>query len=135
MTIVLCLAAGSVSAALAVGRFTLSWQHSIEKVEWRESWAVSASGLVPVEARVRGTGAGMEPPPTARLEDDWFVWHPALPPQRKLSFPDSAYAKPMRLCPAGKPCRPLRAFLPKTAPKDQPVVLRPSGADGSCTSD
>jgi hypothetical protein len=135
MSVVLCLAAGSISAALAVGRFTLSWQHSIEKVEWRESWAVSASGLVPVEARVRGTGAGMEPPPTARLEDDWFVWRPALPPQQKLVYPDSAFTGPMRLCLAGKPCRLLRGFLPKNAPSDQPIVLRPSGADGSCKSD
>ena len=132
MSVLLCLAAGGVSASLAVGRFTLSWQHSIEKTEWRESWAVSAAGLMPVEARVQGTGAGMEPPPDARLKDGWFIWRPTLPPQQKLSYPDSAYTRPMRLCLPGRPCRPLRSFLPKGAPKDQPVVLSPSCGDGRC---
>jgi hypothetical protein len=134
MSLLLCLAAGGVSVSLAFGHFTLSWQHSIEKIEWRESWALSASGLVPVEARVQGTGAGMEPPPEARLKDGWFIWRPTLPPQQKLSYPDSAYTTPMRLCLPGKPCRPLRSFLPKTAPKDQPVVLRPSDQGGGCNA-
>ena len=134
MSVLLCLAAGGVSAALAVGRFTLSWEHSIEKVEWRESWVVSAAGLVPVEAQVRGTGAGMEPPPEARLKDGWFVWRPTLPVQQQLVYPDSAFTKPMLLCPEGVSCRPLRSFLPKAAPKDAPVVLRSSKPGQPCES-
>ena len=29
-----------------------------------------------VQARVKGSGAGMEPPPEARLVDGWFQWQP-----------------------------------------------------------
>jgi len=34
-----------------------------------------------VQARVKGFGAGMEPPAGARLVDGWFQWRPA---RRKL---------------------------------------------------
>jgi hypothetical protein len=35
-----------------------------------------AQGLELVQARVKGSGAGMEPPPEARLVDGWFQWQP-----------------------------------------------------------
>jgi hypothetical protein len=59
----LCLAAGALSAVLAVNAFTLSWIHSIEKIRWEEDWRIEAGALVIDEARIRGSGAGMEPPP------------------------------------------------------------------------
>jgi len=128
MSALLCLAAGAVTAQLAAARFTLSWEHSIEHTEWRETWAIAADGLHPVEARVRGGGAGMEPPPDARLsEDGWWVYVPTIGTVPEINLPDSGYAKPMRLClndQTGADCRPLRAYLPGADPS-RPVRLAP----------
>ena len=69
----LCVAAGGAVLALAVAEFTLDWMHTVERVQWWERWEVSAAGLRPVEARVVGSGAGMEPPEGAVLEP--AGWH------------------------------------------------------------
>ena len=61
----LCLAAGAITASLAIQAFTLAWAHSIEKIRWEEDWRVEENQLHLVEARIKGTGAGMEPPPDA----------------------------------------------------------------------
>lgn len=63
-------------ARLQVGAFTLAWTHSIEKVRWEELWQVTAAGLLLDTVRVRGVGAGMEPPPEAVLIHGHWVWHP-----------------------------------------------------------
>lgn len=76
----LCLLAGARAVALGATAFTLSWTHSVEKVRWEESWRLAGDGLVLTEARVKGSGAGMEPGPDAVLEDGWWVWRPSLPP-------------------------------------------------------
>lgn len=80
----LCILAGGKAITLAVGLFTLSWMHSVEKTEWRENWSVTPAGLVLTEARVKGSGAGMEPGEGARLEYGWWVWRPQLPAQKQL---------------------------------------------------
>ncbi|MBN2752745.1 MAG: DUF1850 domain-containing protein [Rhodospirillaceae bacterium] len=132
----LCVAAGHFSVAMYAPRFTLSWEHSIERVEWRETWAVHTKTLSLVEARIKGTGAGMEPPDDAVLKDGWFIYVPKVKPQVRLTLPDSGYAKPMRLCLPKEKCRPLRAFLPPDAPRDMPVVLtlsRKGGCQGGAS--
>lgn len=80
----ICVAAGGIALHLAATSFTLSWVHSVEKVPWQESWVVNQGGLQPVEARVKGSGAGMEPPPDAALQDGWYVFHPTVAPLREL---------------------------------------------------
>ena len=66
----LCMGlAGAVWAQLPVAEFTLAWDHSVEKVRWEEDYRVTAAGLLLGEARVRGSGAGMEPPANAVLRD------------------------------------------------------------------
>ena len=40
---------------------------------------VGARGLEIVEARVKGSGAGMEPGPDARFDGTWWRWRPKLP--------------------------------------------------------
>ena len=79
----LCLVLGTLAAPVAGDEFSLAWTHSVERTEWRERWRVEdagdgAPGLALVEARVRGSGAGMDPGEGARLEDGWWVWTPAL---------------------------------------------------------
>jgi hypothetical protein len=107
----LCLAAGAVAAALAIDSFTLTWIHSIEKIRWEEDWRIEAGALVITEARIRGTGAGMEPPAGSVLKNG--VWHfrPALPPQAVLRLSHSPHAGGYTLCTATV-CAPLADRLP-----------------------
>lgn len=107
----LCLAAGAVAATLAVDAFTLGWTHSIEKIRWEEDWRVEAGQLALHEARVRGTGAGMEPPAGAVLEHGVWRYRPALPPQAALRLTHSPHAAGYELCAAGR-CAPLAERLP-----------------------
>ncbi|MCO5131840.1 MAG: DUF1850 domain-containing protein [Xanthobacteraceae bacterium] len=102
----LCLMSAGVVKTLAVAAFTLAWTHSIEKIEWREDWRVTPQGLELVTARVKGSGAGMEPPPQARLADGWFVWQPRRAPMPEVVLGNSAVAGEWRLCADGR-CRTL----------------------------
>jgi len=79
-----CLMVGASLLALTSAEFTLDWQHSVEKTRWRETWQVTPDGLRLTKAAVQGSGAGMEPGPDARLQEGWWVWQPALPPQPQL---------------------------------------------------
>lgn len=80
----LCVLAAAGKVVLAGTTFTLSWLHSVEKIRWEEDWRIGPAGLVLAEARVKGSGAGMEPPAEARLKDGWWVYRPALAPQSRL---------------------------------------------------
>ncbi|MBO6717746.1 MAG: DUF1850 domain-containing protein [Rhizobiaceae bacterium] len=98
----LCILAGGKTMTLAAAAFTLSWTHSVEKTEWRESWVVKDGKLLVVESSVRGSGAGMEPPEGSTFEDGWWVYRPDLPPQQKLLLASSgATAGGWQLCAAG----------------------------------
>ncbi len=107
----LCLAAGTLTAVLAIDAFTLSWIHSIEKIRWEEDWRIVGSELVIDEARIRGSGAGMEPPAGAVLKDGVWRYRPALPPQRVLRLSHSPHAGGYTLCTATL-CAPLADHLP-----------------------
>jgi hypothetical protein len=107
----LCLAAGAIAASLAIDAFTLSWIHSIEKIRWEEDWRIEAGALVITEARIRGSGAGMEPPPGAALKTGIWHYRPALPPQDLLRLSHSPHAGGYELCHAGG-CRPLADLFP-----------------------
>lgn len=120
----LCLftAAGALVASLAADAFTLGWTHSVEKVGWEEDWRVAGGRLVAVEARIRGSGAGMEPPPDAVLADGWWRYRPDLPPQERLVLARSGVVEEYRLCVAGA-CRSLADLHP--APLPTVSVLAP----------
>jgi hypothetical protein len=110
----LCIAAGGVAVALALDSFTLAWMHSIEKLRWEEDYRVEGSALRLTEARILGSGAGMDPPAGARLERG--VWHytPALPPLPVLRLMHSHFTTGYELCHDGR-CRPLTEVLPGLA--------------------
>ena len=80
----LCILAGGKTVTLAVAAFTLSWTHSVERTRWQEDWTVTRSGLLVVAARVKGSGAGMEPPDGSVLRDGWWVYTPRIGPQPRL---------------------------------------------------
>ena len=107
----LCLAAGAIAASLAVESFTLTWIHSIEKIRWEEDWRIAGHALVIDEARIRGSGAGMEPPAGAVLKSGVWHYRPALPPQAVLRITHSPHAAGYTLCTAAV-CKPLADLLP-----------------------
>jgi hypothetical protein len=102
----LCLASAGVVKMLSVAAFTLAWTHSIEKSDWQEDWRITPQGLELVQARIKGSGAGMEPPPEARLIDGWFQWRPARAPLPEVALGNSGSAGEWRLCHDGN-CRTL----------------------------
>jgi hypothetical protein len=102
----LCLASAGTVKTLALAAFTLVWTHSVERTDWQEDWRLTPLGLELVQARVKGSGAGMEPPPDARLVGGWFQWRPARAPMAELLLGNSGAAGEWRLCADGH-CRTL----------------------------
>lgn len=95
----LCVATAAAILSWATSSFSLSWTHSVEKTEWRESWRIEDGALILKEARVKGSGAGMDPGEGAQLINGWWVWQPALPPQTELRLSASgATVSPWTLC-------------------------------------
>ncbi|MBM6594901.1 DUF1850 domain-containing protein [Microvirga sp. BT291] len=115
----ICLAAGAVLVPLLGNTLTLAWTHSVEKILWEEDWRRTPQGLVIDEARVRGSGAGMEPPPEARLKDGVWSWKPGIPPQREVVLRRSGATADWRIC-RERRCRPLGEVVPGDA---DPVVM------------
>lgn len=121
MTILVCIVAGGKVVAFAAGVFTLGWTHSVEKIEWQERWATTSQGLVLEEARVQGSGAGMEPGENARRVGGWWIWRPDLPPLPELVLAASgATASGWTLCDTGG-CREFGRE------KREPIILQPCG--------
>jgi hypothetical protein len=116
----LCLFAGTAVAPLMAGAITLAWTHSVEKILWEEDWRLGPAGLELVEARVRGSGAGMEPPPEARFVNGSWAWRPALPALREVVMRRSGATADYRVCVGGQ-CRSMEDLVPAGA---DPVVLR-----------
>lgn len=92
---------GAVAMQLASPDFTLNWTHSVEKIEWVESWRVEPAGLRLLGAKVKGSGAGMEPDDTAVLQDGWWVWQAdRLMPELELAA-SGATGAGWRICQNG----------------------------------
>lgn len=113
----LCLAAAAFTLALPFQSFTLSWTHSIEKIEWEEDYRVSDGRLELVEARVRGFGAGMAPPDGAVLKDGVWHYRPRFHTLERLRLARSDYVADYSICREGA-CRSLAEFAgtPEAAP-------------------
>lgn len=108
----LCVWAGAaLLATLPISDFTLAWTHSIEKIRWEEDWRISPAGLEIVEARIRGTGAGMEPPAGAELRDGIWHYHPAIGVQEFIELARSSEVPDYEFCVSGK-CRTLSQAIP-----------------------
>jgi hypothetical protein len=118
------LVAGALRATLPGAEFTLTWEHSVEKTRWEERYRVDAGALVLEEAKVAGTGAGMEPPQTATLRDGVWTWQPRRRlPELRLTY--SGYARDYTLCWSGG-CRALSALTGR-AEDGAVVVVRACG--------
>ena len=122
----LCLAAGLVVATLPLHAFTLAWTHSIEKIRWEEDYRIVESlppRLALIEARIRGSGAGMEPPDGAVLKDGVWRYRPRLAPLESLRLSHSPYAAGYEIC-SSTDCRKLSSMLPGIA-DTQTIVVAP----------
>lgn len=112
---ILCLSNALGSATVAVPAFTLAWTHSIEKIRWEEDWRVADDALRLETARVRGSGAGMEPPPDAVLQHGVWEWHPGRT-ESMLRLTRSSFTPDYVFCTqgerGGQDCRPLGDLLP-----------------------
>ena len=117
----LCVVVGGVLAAtLPAQTFTLSWQHSVQKTRWEERYRIADDALVREEARVEGSGAGMDPAPDARYGDGTWRWHPDTRLQ-ELTLAASAFTADYTLCAAGR-CVGVATI---TAGRDGAVTLAP----------
>jgi hypothetical protein len=120
----ICLVAGAKIAPLLAGAITLAWTHSVEKTLWEEDWRAGPAGLELVEARVQGSGAGMEPPPEARLVNGSWRWRPSLAPQRQIVMRRSGATADWRICIAGQ-CLDMNSYVPADS---DPVIMQVCGA-------
>ena len=116
----LCIAAGALVATLAVESFTLAWTHSIEKIRWEEDWRIEDGRLRLDEARIRGSGAGMEPPAGAVLENGVWRYVPRLDPLPRLRLAHSIFTAGYELC-VNRRCRPLAEIVGRA--ENEPVEL------------
>ncbi|WP_207478591.1 DUF1850 domain-containing protein [Arenibaculum pallidiluteum] len=123
MSLLCVVAGGAVAARLALeaGSFTLSWTHSIEKTAWWERWVVEDAGLRPVEARITGSGPGMDPPEGGRWEGGFWTYRPSVPPQPSVTLANSSNTADYTLC-ARDGCGPLARVA---GGLDRPVTLLP----------
>ncbi len=123
----LCLILGAKTVALPTDHVTVAWRHSVEKSGWQEDYVIRSGRLVLTEARIEGTGAGMEPPPGSVLRDGWFHYVPRLRPLPELRLTLSPYTADYRLCWDGQ-CRALGEILDATG-ETAVVVVKPCAAD------
>ena len=112
----LCLGlAGVVWAQVPTSAFTLAWNHTIEKIRWEEDYRVTPDGLLLGEARIKGSGAGMEAPDDATLHEGAWHYKRQLPPMQPLRVGRTPEAGDYQLCFEGT-CHPLSEWLgPPTA--------------------
>ena len=124
----LCIVVGTALHTFPAQRLTLRWQHTVEKVLWEEDYLVAGRWLYLSGARVRGSGAGMEPPADAvRVGDAWH-YRPAARWHRELRLARSAWGRDYELCIDGR-CRPLSLWAPG-APEPTTLAACEDGSDG-----
>ncbi len=123
----LCIAVGAALIRLPAEHFTLRWQHTVEKTAWEEDYEVVGRWLYLRRARVEGSGAGMEPPPSAVKVGPAWEYRPDARWHREVVLARSGFGQDYELCVNGA-CKPLSAWAP--APL-APTTLSACAAAGS----
>lgn len=99
----LCALSAAGVLRIATTSFMLQWTHSVEKIPWQEDWQVTPAGFVLTEARIQGSGAGMEPPEGATLHNGWYHYVPKIPPRPHIILAASgATVSGWKLCTNGQ---------------------------------
>lgn len=125
----LCILSAGKLLTLAVGAFSLSWTHTVERIEWKEHWRVQPGGLQVTEAIIHGSGAGMEPPPDAVRRDDGWHYRPQMAPVKEILLASSGAGDSVWTLCGGGDC------LTLGARPGQPVRLWPAGDPALCDLD
>jgi len=109
----ICLVAGLLMVQFG-DDVTLRWTHSIQKTVWEEDYRREGDALRLIEARIQGTGAGMEPPEGAVLRDGFWHYTPALPSLPHVQLRHSPYVIGYTVCADGR-CLGMADWLPGLA--------------------
>ena len=109
--------AGALRAIIPTQDFTVAWMHSVEKIRWEERYRIEGNALRLVEARIQGSGAGMDPPPNAGFHHGWWSWQPSVGPLPALRLTLSSYTKDYDLCWRGR-CQRLQRLVATAAPHE-----------------
>lgn len=120
----LCIVVGTALVQVPAQRFTLRWQHTVEKILWEEDYVVAGDWLYLSAARIRGSGAGMEPPPDALRVGNAWHYRPAERWHREVNLARSDFGRDYELCVDGA-CKALSALAPGGL---APTTLRPCPA-------
>ena len=124
------LVAGTLIHPLPTTSVTLSWAHSIEKARWEEDYVVEGKVLYLREARIKTSGAGMDPPDGAVWREGWWRYRPALSRIPEVVLANSNFVEGYTLCWSPSSCQPMEAFVPKGTP----VKLTPVPCAGNTDS-
>jgi hypothetical protein len=110
----MCMAVlvGTVIHALPTDRITLSWTHTVEKTRWEEDYRVVGRALMIEEARVEGSGAGMDPPGDAIWSSGWWRYRPSIGLLEEVTLANSEFARGYTICWANT-CRLLHELAPR----------------------
>lgn len=118
------IALGVIQATLPAQTLELSWRHSVEKVEWTEHYRIEAGRLVLIEARIQGSGAGMEPPEGAVFDGKAWRYTPRLPPLQSVTLTRSSHTTDYRLC-WNSSCRTLSEVVGPLKQEGETLLLFP----------
>jgi hypothetical protein len=130
LSAVCLIVAGAVAATLPTEQFILGWTHSVAKTRWEETYRVdTGERLALIEARIQGLGAGMEPPPGARLTNGWWVWQPAVPPLPALELSRSTFTADYDICFDSR-CAELGTLIGPTHAGADVVTVKPCRGPG-----
>jgi len=111
----LALAFGSVVQPLPSPTLTLSWTHSVEHTPWQEDYVLEGRLLHLREARVKRSGAGMDPPAGAVWTDGWWHYDPGLRVV-EVALANSTFGAGYTLCFPGSGCRHMDEYVPRGEP-------------------
>jgi hypothetical protein len=125
----ICLVAGLLVAQFG-DDITLRWSHSIQKTVWEEDYRREGDALRLVAARVRGAGAGMEPPADAVLKDGAWHYVPQLPALPQVVLTHSPHVPAYVVCSGGL-CLPVDAWLPGLSEHDTLTLIPCPGSSGA----
>lgn len=124
----LCIAVATAAAVviLPTSRVTLSWTHTVEGTPWEEDYVVAGPALLLSEARVRRSGAGMEPGPDAYWRAGWWHFRPELPQLEQVVLANSLSGQGYSLCSPHQCWR-----ISELVGRGEPVTLKPLACGAS----
>ena len=89
---------GSTLHIFPTSSITLKWTHTVEKTPWEEDYRIVDDALMIEEARVKTSGAGMEPPADAIWVSGWWRYKPSTGLLKEVILANSEFAPGYTIC-------------------------------------